>query len=141
MAGNTTAQKSNGTVFSQGAVVVGLLNKIKPPEKSADTIDVTTIDVVDGYKKFIAGFKDGGEVTVGGYFAFSDVGQLALDTAYEAGTEDTYTIKFPTSIGATYTFSGIVTKYAVGEANPDDALGFEATIKVAGKPVLAASGV
>ena len=134
-----TAHRSNGTVLKQGAVVIGSLNKIKPPEKSADTIDVTTIDVVDGYKKFIAGFKDGGEVVVGGYFDHTDVGQLALDTAFDAGTESAYTITFPTSIGASYTFQGIVTKYAVGEANPDDALGFEVTIKVIGKPVLAAS--
>lgn len=131
------AQKSNGTVLKLGTVAIGSLNKIKPPEKSADTIDVTTIDVVDGYKKFIAGFKDGGEVTVGGYFDFTDAGQLALDSAFDAGTEGAYTIVFPASIGATFTFTGIVTKYAVGEANPDDALGFEATIKVIGKPVLA----
>lgn len=134
-----SAQKANGTLLKQGTVTIGSLSKIKPPEKSADTIDVTTIDVIDGYKKFIAGFKDGGEVTVEGYFDFTDQGQLALDTSFDAGTTDTYTIAFPTSIGATFTFSGVVTKYGVGEVNSKDALGFSATIKVAGKPTLAAS--
>lgn len=133
------AQKAVGTKFMQGAVVVGELNSIKPPEKSADTIDVTTIDVTDGYKKFITGFKDGGEVSLGGYFDFTDVGQLALDASYEAGTVDEYSIVFPAAIGATFTFSGVITKLAVGEANVKDALGFDCTIKVAGKPVLAAS--
>jgi len=133
------AKKAVGTLFKQGLVIIGSLDKIKPPEKSADTIDVTTIDVTDGYKKFISGFKDGGEVTVGGYFDFTDAGQLALDASFDAGTEDVYTIVFPPSIGATFTFTGVITKYAVGEANIKDALGFDATIKVVGKPVLAAS--
>jgi len=132
-----TVSKALGTTLKQGTTTIGKLTSISSPEKTADTKEVTTLDVTDGYKKYIQGLKDGGEVTVTGFFDITDTGQLALDTVFEAGTIDTYIITFPAAIDATFTFSGIVTKYAVGEANLEDPLDFEATIKVSGKPVLA----
>lgn len=132
-----TAKKSIGTTLTKGVVVIGSLTNISPPEKSADTKEVTTLDVTDGYKRFIAGLKDGGEVTVKGYFDSSDAGQIALDTGFEAGTEDTFVIAFPATIGATFTFAAVITKFKVGEVDLENPLEFEATLKVSGKPDLA----
>lgn len=131
------AKRTLGTTLTKGGVTIGSLTKIAPPEKSADSIEVTTLDVVDGYKKFMPGLKDGGEVSVSGFFDSADAGQLSLDTAFEAGTEDTYIITFPATIGATFTFAAIVTKYTPGEVNTEDPLSFELTLKVCGKPTLA----
>ena len=131
------AKRTIGTTLAKGGVNIGSLTKISPPERSTDSIDITTLDVVDGYKKFMPGLKDGGEVTVSGFFDSADVGQLALDTAFEAGSEDTYIITFPATIGATFTFAALVTKFAPGEVNTEDPLSFELMLKVSGKPILA----
>lgn len=131
------AKRTIGTTLTKGGVTIGSLTKIAPPEKSTDSIDVTTLDVVDGYKRFMPGLKDGGEVTVSGFFDSADAGQLALDTSFEAGSEDTYIITFPSTIGATFTFAAIITKYTPGEVNTEDPLSFELTLKVSGKPTLA----
>ena len=131
------AKRTIGTTLAKGGVNIGSLTKIAPPERSTDSIDITTLDVVDGYKKFMPGLKDGGEVTVSGFFDSADAGQLALDTAFKAGSEDTYIITFPAPIGATFTFSAIVIKFTPGEVNTEDPLSFELTLKVTGKPILA----
>ncbi len=131
------AKRTIGTTITKGGVNIGSLTKISSPEKSVDSVEVTTLDVADGYKRFIPGMKDGGEVTVSGYFDSADAGQSALDTAFEAGSEDTYVITFPATIGATFSFSAIITKYNAGEANLEDPLSFELTLKVVGKPTLA----
>lgn len=133
------AKRTIGTVLKKGTTAVGGLTSITMPEKSRDSIETTTLDVTDDYKTFIPGLKDGGEVTVKGYFDHADTGQLALDTAFEAGTTDDYSIVFPAAIGVTFTFSAFLTKYAIGEVNLEDPLSFEATFKVDGKPELAAT--
>ena len=131
------AKRAIGTTITKGGTNLGGLTSIGTPEKSADTIETTTLDVTDGYKTFIQGIKDGGEISVKGFFDTADAGQMALDTAFEAGTLDTYVITFPATIGATFTFTGIITKYTPGEVTIEDPLSFELTIKVSGKPILA----
>lgn len=132
-----TAKRALGTTLTKGGVNIGGLTKISPPEKSADSKDVTTLDVVDGYKRFIAGLKDGGEVSISGFYDSGEAGHLLLDADFEAGTEDTYVITFPATIGATFTFNAIITNYKLGEVNLEDPLEFEVTFKVSGKPTLA----
>lgn len=125
-----------GTTITRNATNIGVLTSISAPEKSADAIEVTTLDVSDGYKRFIPGMKEGGEVTLKGYFDMSDSGQSALDGAFENGSEDTYIITFPATIGSTVQFNAIVTKYTPGEANLEDPLSFEMTLKITGKPTI-----
>ena len=84
-----------GTKFSIGEKVVGSLKSIGGVEASADTIDVTTIDNADGYREFVGGIKDGGEVPLEGYFDYSDDGQKALYDAFESGAALKCTITFP----------------------------------------------
>ena len=43
------------------------LTSINGLELSADTIDVTTLDSDGGYREFIGGFKDAGEVSLEGF--------------------------------------------------------------------------
>jgi predicted secreted protein len=119
-----------------GATAVAELTNIDGLKLSADTIDVTTLDSVGGYKQTITGFKDGGEVGVEGFLNPSDQGQYALYTAFENGTTDSYQILFPSAMGASWAFSGVVTAFETGAASAD-AVSFSATIKVSGKPTFA----
>src|SRR5574344_1304599 len=128
---------AKGTSFKIAATVVGSLTSIGGIKLSADTTEVTSLDNTDGYKEFVGGFKDGGEVALSGYFDYSDVGQTALYTAFEAGTSSACTIEFPSAIGGKWTFNGVVTAYETG-AEVSGAVSFDCTIKVSGKPTLAA---
>jgi predicted secreted protein len=133
-------KRSLGTTLSIDSVLIGGLTNITSPERTAETIDTTTLDSTNGYKTFIQGFKDGGELSFTGMYDAALTGVAQIDTAYENGTENTYVITFPASIGVTVTMTGMVTALTLpGEANIDDPLGFEATIKVIGKPVFAST--
>ena len=130
-----------GTKLKIGTNAVARLTSIGGLEVSADTIDVTTLDSVDGYREYIGGLKDAGEVAISGFFDPTDTtGQQALLTALESGAETAMSIVFPTAIGYTWSFNAIVTGFSTG-AELEDAVTFESTLKVSGKPTLAASGV
>lgn len=132
--GKTAAK---GTTFKFGTQSVGSLSSIGGVAASADTIDVTTLDNADGYKEFIGGFKDGGEISLSGYFDYADAGQKALYAAFESGEVSDCEILFPTAMACKWTFDGVVTAVETG-AELDGAVSFSCTIKVSGKPTLAA---
>lgn len=125
------------TTLKIGLTTVGEITRVGNVDVTFEPIDVTTL--ADTFRKFIPGLGDGGEVTFGGNFYPSDSGQDALETAAFAKTESEFTITFPTSLGATWTFDGIITKFSTGEANQDGAIPFEISVKVTGEPDLGVS--
>lgn len=129
------AGAAKGTSFKIGTISVGELSSIGGVSVSAETIDTTTLDNTDGYRTFIAGFKDGGEVSLSGFLKYNDAGQKAIYTAFESGTVQSCSIVFPTAISASWTFNGVVTAFETG-AELEDAVSFDATVKVSGKPTL-----
>jgi len=131
--------KGVGTTIAQGVTTIGKLTSINPGEKTWETADITTLDSSDEYKNAIPILKAGGEIAISGFLNVSDAGQIALDTAFEAGTLDAYTITYPSTIGADITFNAYVTKFKPGEANLSDAVPFEATLMVDGKPNIGTS--
>ncbi|WP_336774204.1 phage tail tube protein [Paenibacillus sp. MMO-58] len=128
------AKRAVGTKIQIGSNYVAELTSIGGLELSADTIDVTSLDSNGGYREFIGGFKDAGEVSLSGFFNPGDSGQSALYTAFQNGTTDTYTILFA-SLGASWSFNGVVTGFSTS-ADLEEAVSFEATIKVSGAPSL-----
>lgn len=132
--------RSVGTKFTIGGKVVGSLTSIGGIEISSETSDVTSLDNQDGYKEFLGGFKDGGEVSLEGYLDGENEGQNAVYTAFESQEATECAIVFPEAIGKSWTFSGVVTKYKAGDASLNDALKFAASVKVSGKPSLTKSG-
>lgn len=129
------AQRAVGTRIQIGSNFIAELTEIGGLDISADTIDVTALDSVGGYKQFLSGFKDGGEVSLSGFFNPGDLGQAAIYTAFQAATTDAYTILFPSNLGASWVFNGVVTGFKTSSA-VSDAISFEATIKVSGSPTL-----
>ncbi|WP_253701341.1 phage tail tube protein [Bacillus sp. FJAT-29814] len=123
-----------GTKILIGANSVADLTSIGGLEPSADTIETTTLDSVNGWRTFAQGLKDGGEVSLSGFLNAGDTnGQVALYNAFNAGTLMPFTILFP--FGASWTFNGIVTGVSTG-AELEDNVSFESTIKVSGQPTL-----
>lgn len=126
-----------GIGFSWNGNTVGNLNSIPGPNMTATSVDVTTHDSPDGYMEFVQGLIDAGEVPVAGNFKPDDTnGQVAMLTDFNNRQERTCVITLPNSI-ATWTFTGFLTAYAMGEATTDGAIPFSATVKITGKPVLA----
>lgn len=126
------ATASVGTKLKKGSTEISELTSIGGLDLSADTIDTTTLDS-DGWRTFIQGFKDGGEVSISGYF--DPTKHQGLLTDFESGTESAYTIEFPAELGAKWSFNAVVTAYSTS-AELEDAVAFEATLKVSGKPSL-----
>lgn len=134
------ATRSLGTVLKIGKdpsiVKVGGLTEIGGIELSADTLDTTTLESDGGYREFIGGFKDAGEVSLSGYLEIdSSNGQKKMYDAFETGDVQEFAIEFPESIGAKWAFKGVVTGFSTG-ASLEDLISFGATIKVSGKPTL-----
>lgn len=131
------AVASVGTKLKKGTTEIAELTSIGGLELSAETIDTTTLDSTGGYRTFINGFKDGGEVSISGFF--NPTSHKGLYDDFEAGTVSTYTIEFPAGINAKWEFSAVVTAYSTS-AELEDAIAFEATLKVSGKPTLNLTG-
>jgi predicted secreted protein len=130
------AVNSVGTTLKKGINTVAELTEINGLDMSADTIDVTTLSSTGGFREFLTNFIDPGEVSIKGFFYPGDTnGQAAIYTAFSGKTIASYTITFPSTMGAAWTFDGYVTKYKTG-AMVDNAIPFEATIKVSGEPTL-----
>lgn len=132
------AKRALGTKLKIGntsPVTVAGLTSIGGLELSADTIDVTTLDSDGGYREFIAGFKDAGEVSLEGYLELDQgKGQKDLYDLFENGDVQDFTIEFPDNMGS-WKFKGVVTGFSTG-ADLEDPLSFSSTIKVSGKPTL-----
>lgn len=129
-----------GTTLKIGAEAsakaVAELTEIGGLELSADSIDVTSLDSAGGYREFIAGFKDAGEVSVSGFFnPTTGKGQKEMYDLFESGATSQFSIEFPQETGAKWAFSGVVTGFSTS-TGVEDPITFEATIKVSGKPTL-----
>lgn len=128
------AKLSKGTTTP---VYIGDLTSIGSPKLTQAAIDVTTHDSADGYREYVGGLKDAGEIAIQGNHDGKDAGQQALPTALAAGTVDDYTIEFPT--GDKWQFKALVTEYQMGAATTDGHLTFSATLKISGKPTFTAA--
>lgn len=125
-----------GTRLRIGANFITGLTSISGLDLSADTIDVTTLESADNYREFIQGMRDGGEVSISGFFEPGDtLGQNQIFTLFNSGAVTAFSILFPSTLGAEWTFNGIVTQATTG-AEMEEAATFEATIKVTGRPSL-----
>jgi len=101
-------------------------------------IDVTTLDSASNYKEFIAGFKDGGEISLTGFNKTE--GNMAEMLAFaEAQTNQSYEIIFPT--GAKWFFVGFVKMWKQAENSVEGVRGFTGAIRITGRVVYAATGI
>lgn len=128
------AKWSKGTTLKIGSNTVGSLTSISGVELSADTIDVSTLDSADGYREYVAGYVDGGEVSAEGYLSDAGTSESTI-IGLVGSAEQECEITFPG--GAEWVFDGIVTGFSTS-AGTDDAVTFSITIKVTGKPTFTA---
>ena len=129
--------------------ILGDLTNISGPTMSAEEIDVSSHDSTGYFREFVAGFLDGGEVSLEGNLTVGGGADDLVD-AFADRVSRNFAVVFPatgTSAASTYTylghwlrwtFAGTVT--GVETAAPyDDKAGFSASIRVSGQPVLSAT--
>jgi predicted secreted protein len=125
-----------GVVLQRDGNPVAELTSIGGVSLSRETIEATNFDSEDGYEEIIAGIRSGGEVPIEGNFIAGDTsGQAGLKADYDSDTLQDYAIVFPTTITASWAFTGLVTKFETG-FEVKGKVAFSASIKISGKPVL-----
>ena len=125
-----------GTTLKKGETIIANLTSIDGIGVSADTIESTNLSTEGGYRTFVNGLKDAGEVSISGHFEHAD--HSALFDDFEDSSLDAYTIEFPdtgVTTGTQWTFSAVVTAFSTS-VELEDLIGFEATLKVSGRPTL-----
>lgn len=130
------ALKAQGTILSYTPkaggekVPIGGLRSIGELTQTSEEIDVTTLDSEKGYREYMQGFKDGGQLQLGGFFNPASAGQMALNDLFDAGDVVEWEIKF--TDGTTVVFDAYVMGNAVGPTEVDGSPQFSATLRVSG---------
>jgi len=129
-----------GTEFKRGDgasneqfTKIAEINSIGGPEKTRDTIDVTSLDSTGGYREFITSFRDAGEVTL--EMNFTRDGYMDLDDDFASDSSVNYQIVLPDTGNTTLDFAAYVT--SLGMAVPmDDKVTASVTLKITGEVTL-----
>lgn len=135
------ATRALGTKLMKDTQAIGGLTSIGGIEITADEIDVTTLDSDGGYREFIGGFKDAGEVPIEGFFDSENEGQLDMQGSLDSGLAEDYKITFPTTPQAEWDFKAVVTGFKVGDVDVDGNITFGATLRISGKPNLTVTAI
>jgi predicted secreted protein len=125
------ATRSIGTQLRIGLNGISDLSSISSPSMTTEEIDVTTLDSQGGFREFIAGFSDPGEVSISGFFVPGNPGQAALMTAFMNKTIEEFEILYPPELGVSWAFDAYVSAFQV-TSETESAIGFEATLRVTG---------
>lgn len=129
-----------GTKFYRhdGAAYVAIadINNISGPSMSRETIDVTSLDSVGGYREFIGGIRDAGTVSFGMNFTRS--GYIQMKDDFESSIKRQYKIVIPDSDSTTLAFTGLVTELPL-TIEVADKITADVTIKISGQ-VISATG-
>jgi len=137
-----------GTIFKRGDgatptelfTAIANVTNIGGPKRSRETIDVTAHDSPGQWMEFIGGLKDGGEISLDINYDPAEATHDLDDDFDDTVPRNYQVVILPDTIDEyTWSISGIMT--ALEDEFPyDDKMARSMTIKVSGKPTLAATG-
>lgn len=125
------------TTTSTGVVSIAYIRSISGPNADINDVDTTTLDSTGGFRTFIAGLIDGGEVTCELMYDPSVESHKTLGTRFKSRSAATYTITHP-STTSTSAFTGYI-KSMSREIPLDDVVTCTVGFKVSGNPGFATS--
>lgn len=111
---------------------------ISGPGFSRDSLDATHMDSPNNWREFIAGLKDGGEVTIESNYVPTDATQNANTGAlalFNSGATRNWKLVLPVSPIVTWILPAFVTNFEP-DIPLDDKMMLSLTLKVAGEPTL-----
>ena len=130
IAGVGTAFKRESDESSGVFSAIAEINSITGPGMTRDFIDVTNLDSTGGYREFIGGFRDGGNVTLNMNFTIDGYNQMKDD--YENDDSHNYQIVLPDTGETTLEFAAFVTDLPLS-VTADDKITIDVTLKVTGQ--------
>jgi len=119
-----------GTIFLRAGTSLAEINSITGPSMSREQIDVTSLDSTGGYREFIAGFKDGGTVTLNMNFTAATYALMLAD--FDSDTAQSFEIVLPDAALTSLDFMGLVTELPLSIPT-DDKVTVDVTIKITGQ--------
>lgn len=134
-------QKGTGTGSPEDFVTILGIKSISGPSITRDTHDTTVMTSPGGWREFIGGLKDGGEVSFTANWLPRDTTQTDLAEEFDKDScesRSNWRIVVPACPGEPEVyleFAGVLTGQNI-EIPMDDLMGFEGTIKVSGRPTL-----
>ncbi len=122
---------------SESFTSIAEVTELTPPSMSRDAIEVTSHGSADGFREYISGWRDGGEVSIVANWLPTDTthdGTTGLLESYLDDEAHNWRVVLPDSL-ATIAFAGFLTAF-----NPDLPLTeqgkLSCTIKITGKPTV-----
>lgn len=134
-------QKGTGTGSPEDFITILGIKSISGPSITRDTHDTTVMTSPGGWREFIGGLKDGGEVSFTANWLPRDTTQSDLQDEFDKDScesRSNWRIVVPACPGEPEVyleFAGVLTGQNI-EIPMDDLMGFEGTIKVSGRPTL-----
>lgn len=134
-------QKGTGSGSPEDFVTILGIKSISGPSITRDTHDTTVMTSPGGWREFIGGLKDGGEVSFTANWLPRDTTQTDLQDEFDKDScesRSNWRIVVPACPGEPEVFlefAGVLTGQNI-EIPMDDLMGFEGTIKVSGRPTL-----
>ena len=130
-----------GTQFRRWNSITGnwekmaLITKIGGPDSKRDTQDTTSLDTLGGYRTFIGGLRDGGNIKLSMQFSRDTYEVMRAD--FEDDARKNYEIVLPDDDQTSFEFEGLVTEMPL---NIDEKIiTADCTIKISG-PITINSG-
>lgn len=126
----TTFGRADTTGTSEPAFTnIAEINSYQGPNKTRTVIDVTSLDSIGGYREFITGLRDGGELTMD--MNFTADGYDLLNDDFESDDAREYRITLPNTEGTQFDLDAYLT--SLGMAIPmDDKVTASVTFKITG---------
>jgi predicted secreted protein len=128
----SSAVFGQGTKLKKGATTIAEVGTITGPSQRSEFIDVTSQDSVSGYREFISGLIDPGEITFQVNYVPSNTTHKALLADFKAKTSAAYKIVFDqVTSDPEWSFSATPTAAEL-TAPVDGQLQLSCTLKVSG---------
>lgn len=109
------------------------ITSIKGPGKKRDTIEVTSLDSLGGYKEFIGSFREGGSLSLSMLYSRTSYDLMNLD--FENSVPQSYELVLPDLVKTSLEFLGLVTELPLN-VTAKDAISMDVTILITGKVVV-----
>lgn len=115
---------------ANAVTAVGSLTSIGEIAPDSEELDATTLDSPGGYREFLQGFKDSGELPLSGFHNADSAGQATMRTLYASGALGYFWVTFPDQ--TVVAFKAYVKSHTVGAADVDGIVGYGCTLRISG---------
>ena len=121
-------------------VSIGEITDLGKSGAKADTPDVTNMQSPDGFREFISGLRESGEVSVTVNYVAGDTSQGDVETLFNSGEKRNWHIVVPPAVSlgevsspGYWTFKAIVDAFGDATMSPDKQISQSFKLKISGK--------